>query len=434
MKGFVLKISILSLILWTSVLSSSAQDSSVYQLYPLLTNQFYSSNHQQLFWFGNSSVSDTMRMILLQKLDSSEYIGIDNNNFDYAHLLSISKKYLEEPNDTLGLKNKDMLYTNAAIVYCKYLYQGCEIKKQLLYDEWSEKYETRDNNFLIDKLAAVRTTEELLNLFKSLEPNSKEYQYCKADYTTQYNLNNPIKAKQLALYLDFYRWVHHFNFKKFIVVNIPSATLKYYVNDTISLFSKMIVGKRSTRTPRFDATCREVVLYPYWNVPQDITARELFPKYKKSPALINEENMQVIDKKGNIINPASVKWSQYSGSTFPYRFRQSTGCDNSLGVIKFNLTTPFEVYLHDTNEKGLYKSNSRFRSHGCMRVEKAIELGNYLLNNKLDTVFLEECLKNEKPVTIPLENPIPVFVVYLTADINDSNKINYFEDVYHLSR
>ena len=66
-----------------------------------------------------------------------------------------------------------------------------------------------------------------------------------------------------------------------------------------------------------------------------------------------------------------------------------------------------------------------------MRVEKAIELGNYLLNNKLDTAFLQSCIKGEMPVTLELEKPVPVFVLYLTAYENH-NTVYYFNDVYHL--
>jgi len=139
-----------------------------------------------------------------------------------------------------------------------------------------------------------------------------------------------------------------------------------------------------------------------------------------------------LDTKGNILNPYSIVWSKYSGKTFPYRLRQSTGCDNSLGIIKFDLTSPFDVYLHDTNVKGLFSSDKRYRSHGCMRVEKAIELGNLLLNNKLDTAFLQACIKGEKPITLQLKNAVPVFVVYLTADIDHNGSVTYYDDVYHL--
>ena len=398
-------------------------------LYPVLVNKFYSTAHQKIFWLNNSTSSGDMRRILLQKLDSSAYIGTDRKRYRYDRLL---ERKPEQGGDSTTLMKLDMLFTDAAIAYCKDLYQGYGIDVWLKYDEWSGKYSDRDNNFIIEHLVTVKSSGELTDFINSLEPNSKEYTAYKSELITQYLHNEIIKAKQAAVSLNFCRWIYHFHFEKLIVVNIASATLNYYEDNTETLFSKMIVGKPSRRTPRFVATCREVILYPYWNVPTDIALKELVPKYKKSPGLIDKENMQILDVKGNVINPYSVNWSQYNSSIFPYRLRQSTGCDNSLGIIKLDLTSPFGVYLHDTNEKGLFKSNSRYRSHGCMRVEKAVELGNYLLNNRLDTAFLQACIKGEKPITLQLEKPVPVFVVYLTAELTDNGVVNYYRDVYHL--
>ena len=375
--------------------------------------------------------SGNMRRLLLQKLDSSAYVGVDRTRYRYDQLLEVKPEQL---NDSITSIKLDRLFTDAAIAYCKDLYEGYGINVWMKYDEWSGKYSDRDNDFIIRHLVTIKSSDELTGFINSLEPDSKEYTAYKSELKTQYLHSDMIKAKQAAISLNFYRWIHHFNFEKFIVVNIASATLNYYENNIETLFSKMIVGKPSRRTPRFVATCREVILYPYWNVPTDIALKELVPKYKKSPGLIDKENMQILDVKGNVISPYSVNWSQYNSSNFPYRLRQSTGCDNSLGIIKLDLTSPFGVYLHDTNEKGLFKSNNKFRSHGCMRVEKAIELGNYLLNNKLDTAFLQACIKGEKPIILQLEKPVPVFVVYLTAELYANGVINYYKDVYHLLR
>lgn len=398
-------------------------------LYPVLVNKFYAAAHQQVYWLNNTTSSSDMRRVLLQKLDSSAYVGTDRLRYRYDQLLEGKSG---QRDDSTTLIKLDMLFTDAAIAYCKDLYQGYGIDTWMKYDEWSRKYSDRDNDFIIGHLLAIKSSSELTGFINSLEPSSKEYTAYKSELNTQYLHNDIIKAKQIAVSMNFYRWIHHFNFEKFIVVNVASATLNYYENNIETLFSKMIVGKPTRRTPRFDATCREVILYPYWNVPADIALKELVPKYKKSPGLIDKENMQILDVKGNVLNPYSINWLQYNSSNFPYRLRQSTGCDNSLGIIKLDLTSPFGVYLHDTNEKGLFKSNSRYRSHGCMRVEKAIELGNYLLNNKLDTAFLQACVKGEKPIALQLEKPVPVFVVYLTAELTDNGVVNYYRDVYHL--
>ncbi|MGH2566409.1 MAG: L,D-transpeptidase family protein, partial [Ginsengibacter sp.] len=225
-----------------------------------------------------------------------------------------------------------------------------------------------------------------------------------------------------------------FKFEKWIVVNIASATLRYYESDSIKLRMKVVVGKPSTRTPRFAAHCNQVVFYPYWNVPASIALNELLPEFKRNPGDVDALNMQVLDLKGNIIDYHKLNWKNYSKAYFPFRIRQSTGCDNSLGVVKFNLTSPFSVYLHDTNNKTAFLSGLRYYSHGCIRIEEPIELANYLLPGKVDSKFLEACLKDQKPVMLDLPEPVPVFVIYQTVEVNLKNQMKYYKDIYRLLR
>ena len=142
--------------------------------------------------------------------------------------------------------------------------------------------------------------------------------------------------------------------------------------------------------------------------------------------------MQVIDGSGKILDHNKLNWSTFHAGYFPYIIRQSTGCDNALGVIKFNIITPFGVFLHDTNNKTAFLSASRYYSHGCMRLEEPIDLGNRLLNGKLDTTFLKSCFKKQKPIPILLEKPVPVFVVYMPAMADANNRVRYYKDVYKL--
>jgi murein L,D-transpeptidase YcbB/YkuD len=232
--------------------------------------------------------------------------------------------------------------------------------------------------------------------------------------------------------LNIYRWIHHHSFPRCIVVNIASATLCYYEQDSLRLRMKVVVGKPSTRTPRFAAWCDQVVLYPYWNIPRKIAVNEFMPMFRRVPALANAMNIQLLDSRGRVVDPASIDWPRWNKRNFPYSMRQSTGCDNALGVIKFNLTSPYDVYMHDTNLKQAFHSTYRYYSHGCIRLEKPFELGAALLGDKLDTSFLALGLKDQQPLSVRLQMPVPVFVVYLTADIDAEGKLRFFKDIYHL--
>jgi murein L,D-transpeptidase YcbB/YkuD len=296
----------------------------------------------------------------------------------------------------------------------------------------SSKYENESDQFLLGCLSNIHSASELKKLMDALQPREKGYQFLKQELKLQKHNNDREKIRQLAISLNYFRWIHHFKIEKAIVVNIGSAYLRYYENDSMILFMKVVVGKPSTPTPRFAAWCDQAVLYPYWYVPRKIALNEYVNRFKRNPALIDAMNMQIIDDSGRVLNHYKLNWSAFSKSYFPYTLRQSTGCDNALGVIKFNLTSPYGVYLHDTNVKTAFFSGYRYYSHGCIRIEEPVELGNRLLNNTLDTTFLQSCFKEQKPIPIQLEKPVPVFVVYMPVEASNSGSISYYKDVYKL--
>ena len=180
-----------------------------------------------------------------------------------------------------------------------------------------------------------------------------------------------------------------------------------------------------------------MILYPYWNVPYKIATRELLPSIKRNRGYLAANNFQVLDKNGRILNPYSINWSSFSTSYFPYTIRQSTGCDNSLGLLKFNFYNPFTVYLHDTPAKGLFTLNKRYFSHGCMRVEKPVEFGQLLLGRNrmaIDTLTIKGCLKSQAPKSVPTEEKLPVVVMYSTAWYDSTGRVIFFEDIYHRNK
>jgi len=249
-------------------------------------------------------------------------------------------------------------------------------------------------------------------------------------------LNTPfsIRMEELKSAMNTIRWLRCVSAQSPVfVVNIPSATLLIIKNGQALLESKVIVGKRSTPTPTLASTITEVVLYPYWMVPDKIATRELLPLIKRNPGYLEANSMQVLNQSGKIVNPYTIDWNRLSPSYFPYTIRQSTGCDNSLGIVKFNFYSPYSVYLHDTPWKVLFNFNKRYFSHGCMRVEKAIELAHFLLKENsiaIDTLVEKGCLNDQPPITIPVTGRIPVFVLYNTAWFDSTGVVQFQDDIY----
>ena len=401
-------------------------------IHPILVNRLYELNTNNLIWFLSGEQSHLLRNALKNKIDSSVNIGLQKNKYHYTDLVeSLDKNFF--PQDSIAAMQLDRIFTDAAIAYCKDVYQGYNIDHWISYDEISKKYEDADNTFLLKILTQIKSANGLNDFINSLEPKTNEYLLLKTALQYKPDTLSSLKKQQLATSLNFYRWVHHFNFQKYIVVNIASATLQYFEYDTLKLSMKVLVGKPFTKTPRFAAYTNQVILYPYWNVPASIALKELLPKIKRNPHYIEDLNMALINSSGNIVDHNNLNWKNYNSSNFPFRLRQSTGCDNSLGVIKFNLTSPLGVYLHDTNNKGAFLSSMRYLSHGCIRLEKPIELANFLLIKKIDNKFLEACMKNQVPVPINLAKQVPVFVIYQMAETDSRDAVKYYKDIYGLA-
>lgn len=270
-------------------------------------------------------------------------------------------------------------------------------------------------------------------LLDSLESNDRHYRqliaYCMRCLVDDY-MADSLTIEQVQETLNTYRWLNRFVADKRVVVNIPSATLRVIDRQGNTLLnSRVVVGKSTTPTPLFTAFIPSVVMYPYWNVPRSITVRELLPKIRKNPAAtLDAMNLQIINAKGNVVDPKTINWTTKS---FSYRLRQSTGCDNALGILKFNVTSPYDIYLHDTNVRQALTKENRQLSHGCIRVEKPAQLANLLLGYaRFGADYLTNCPINASPKTIPLPAAVPVIMTYNLVDMDEAGAVRVYRDVY----
>ena len=373
------------------------------------TEQLYAAYGGTDFWSGQG---EELRVAVLHLADSAARYGLNRNDYNFPAVTSPAA---------------DRTFTVAALSFLRDLHQG-RIDNYVSNDEVAHAFRGHTDSVIIQTLLKARNaTGSLSSLIRAGSHHTL------LGRQLLRHSSHADTVRQLAASANLYRWIAHFGFDKYIVVNIPSATMKLYDHDTVRLQMKVVVGKPSTRTPRFSSWLDKVILYPYWNVPFSIATKDLLPIFRRSPAKVAAMNMQVLDKRGRILDPYILNWQSFNRNYFPYTIRQCTGCDNALGVIKFNLTDPFHVYMHDTNNKPAFMSDYRYLSHGCIRLSDPVSLGNALLDNKLDTAFLAACFKNEDPEEIPLAKPVPVFVVYMTAEaVADS--IMYHRDIYRLFR
>jgi len=198
--------------------------------------------------------------------------------------------------------------------------------------------------------------------------------------------------------------------RDFIYVNIPAFHMQVFKSNIPQIEMKVIVGKYKNQTPTFNTNLNAVVVCPYWNIPKSIEQKEILPLLKKNPSYLEKHNME---------------WSNGI-------IRQRPGPTNSLGRIKFIIPNRYSVFLHDTPIKSLFEKRVRMFSHGCIRLNDAKKLALYLLQQekKWVSLKLENLIKDNKEKMVELITPIPVYVSYLTAWVDEKGVLQLRDDIY----
>jgi len=241
------------------------------------------------------------------------------------------------------------------------------------------------------------------------------------------------KVDRAVLSLERWRWREAFP-DRYVWINIPEYMLRLYYNDSLLSEHHVVVGKFDTKTPQLQSRIRSIVAYPYWTVPFSITSKEILPALKQNSGYLARNNYKLF-RKDEEIDPHTVNWKGIRENTFPYKVRQEPGKGNSLGIIKFEFSNPFGVYVHDTPSKGLFKNDIRSYSHGCIRCQMPDSLARFILrrdNQRLMTPdSLDSMLMREEHRTISLKKPVAIQVDYITVTANYENKLTIHPDIYN---
>ena len=249
-------------------------------------------------------------------------------------------------------------------------------------------------------------------------------------------MNRPAseKIQQIILNMERWRWLPQDLGPKHIIVNIADYTLQVFDNGRQVLDMKVVVGRDYRRTPVFSDQIRYLVLNPSWHVPHSIAVRDKLPLLRKDPGILKKDGFHVYQRTEDgprEIAFTSVNWNNVSSRNFPYTLRQAPGPDNALGTIKFMFPNKFNVYLHDTPSRDLFNRSVRSYSSGCVRLEKPLELGVFLLNSdKWSISALQRAIASKKEQTIILEDKVPIHILYLTAFIDQSGNMQFRPDIY----
>jgi L,D-transpeptidase YcbB len=354
-------------------------------------------------------------------------------------LNSLQPKHKGYWNLQKGIKRFLDSMDRSVYTYVTYPYKKGDVKDSTFFIKTFQKRLAESN--CIDFTNKLPDSAQLSNAVKKYQ----KYKGFKADGTITssliktLNVSDVERFKRIAITLDKYKQMPEEMPKKFIWVNIPAYYLQVWDNDTLALESRVICGKPDTRTPLLTSKITDMVTYPTWTVPTSIIAKQYLPKLKNNPNYLSRLGLRLVNGKGQTISGGSVNWSRYTKG-IPFKVMQGSGDNNALGVFKFNFNNPYAVYLHDTNQRYLFKNGSRALSHGCVRVQEWEKLAFYIARNdsmnlkvgdtlRYNTDSIKNWISQKENHRLDVKNQIPVYIRYFSCEGKDG-KVKFYDDIY----
>jgi murein L,D-transpeptidase YcbB/YkuD len=244
-------------------------------------------------------------------------------------------------------------------------------------------------------------------------------------------LNRTVEARiaQMRVSLERARWTLRGLGDDYVLVNIAGAET-FVVRDNVMVWrTRSVVGQAYRKTPLFQDEIRYVEINPTWTVPRSIFLKDKLPRIREDLSYLARGHYRVVDRDGNTLDPFSVNWWADSP---PVTLVQAPGADNALGLIKFMFPNDHSVYLHDTNDRGLFDRAERNLSSGCVRIENPFVLADLLLAGRpgWSPERRDEILASGRTTRIDLPRPMPIVLTYYTAWVDESGTMQFREDVY----
>ena len=217
------------------------------------------------------------------------------------------------------------------------------------------------------------------------------------------------RVRGLRVNMERERWLPRRLPPERVWVNIPDQRLVFYRGGEPAFTTRVVVGDVTERnqTPEFDALIEASFFNPPWVVPRDIVEAEILPRIAREPDFLARNNM-VLRPNGEV--------------------EQMPGPAAGLGYILFDMPNRFDVFLHDTPDRFVFSRGNRRMSRGCVRVENPRELAALLMRQPIEAI--DEKIADGSTIRTRLPRPVPVFLTYHTAFLDDDGTIQFRPDFY----
>lgn len=246
------------------------------------------------------------------------------------------------------------------------------------------------------------------------------------------NMKRADKIAQIVANMERLRWIDDGRPDRYILVNIPSASLWAVDGGEVKLEMPVIIGKTARPTYSFKTDITGVRFNPNWTVPPTIKKEDFLPALQQDPEILTKRGIRILYG-GETVDPTTVDWTKVTHKGMSnLRMVQNPGDDNPLGKVRVIMENPFNIYLHDTNHREMFDKNDRALSSGCIRVSQPEKLADFILskNEGWGWKGMEKIISSGRMRDVKNEHPLPVYIMYQTLWLDADGRLIYGRDVY----
>jgi murein L,D-transpeptidase YcbB/YkuD len=368
-------------------------------------SEFYSNRAFAPLWVENGKPSARFALArdYLATIDSE---GLEPRDYTFPDLTG----------DPTALATKELSITRTVLRYAQDA-NGGRVSFSKLSPNISYPPKSVDAVSILSQAAAAKNIAAVL---QSLHPVHPHYLALKRALSEQRSVRlapRPEQIDSLIANMERWRWLPHEFASSHVVVNIPDYTLRLVHNGETVFLARVIVGSRSTPTPLIASSMISLTFNPVWNVPRSIAQSEAMLAFAEDPELRRQTGLTLTA----------------GGDGLP-RMSQGPGPSNPLGRVRFNLPNAFAVYQHDTPDNFLFEQTARALSHGCVRVENALDYAATILSIQSggkDAIPKVTALLQHDNADLELASPLPVYFTYETMIRDDDGAWLAMRDIYN---
>ncbi|MDQ3143557.1 MAG: L,D-transpeptidase family protein [Pseudomonadota bacterium] len=380
--------------------------------------EFYDARGNTPIWLAAGQTEPAHRLMTL--LATSDLDGLRPAQFNIRALQQAVRR--AESGDRADVARADRMLSEAFLRYVAALRRVGPSSEWQFIDRAAAP-PTPQVGILLRQAAATGS----LNSFLDRMPWMHEgYSGLRSSLAEALDRGDEAAAARLRLNLDRIRLLPASG--RYVLVNTAAQRLYMYEDGKVVDSMRVVVGKPTQPTPMMAAMIRYTAVNPYWNVPPDLAAERIAPN-------VVEQGVSYLKRQGYVVlsdwsddatpvDPSTIDWKAVADGTTQIRVRQKPGPGNAMGRMKFMFPNKSGIYLHDTPNKELLLEDARLFSGGCVRLEDAPRLAEWLYGEAL------KVQKGGDPEQhVDLEQPVPVYLAYLTAVPSDSSTV-FYDDIY----